>query len=228
MEGTIRSLGKNYCKTYFFVRGTDKKEYFARAADIIDEDGEKVRETEAYPFIWVGAKILSFDVLPVKEEGKTDRAVNIRLNDRASVDRRYWEGRTDAIKEFDYWYKKTGITQTPKTVSRYLDQFIGRGETEKLQEVEYAGWVPVKAKVPESGETVLAQVYDIERNEVYQTFAVHQQDLGDAAWYAVSDSRADTEEVQPESRRLAPDAETHSIVQAWMPLISEYRNHSRK
>lgn len=227
MEGTIRSLGKNYCKTYFFVRGTDKKEYFARAADIIDEDGEKVRETEAYPFIWVGAKILSFDVLPVKEEGKTDRAVNIRLNDRASVDRRYWEGRTDAIKEFDYWYKKTGITQTPKTVSRYLDQFIGRGETEKLQEVEYAGWVPVKAKVPENGETVLAQVYDIEQNEVYQTFAVHQQDLGDAAWYAVSDSRGGTEEVQPESR-LAPDAETHSIVQAWMPLIQEYRNHSRK
>ena len=227
MEGTIRSLGKNYCKTYFFVRGTDKKEYFARAADIIDEDGEKVRETEAYPFIWVGAKILSFDVLPVKEEGKTDRAVNIRLNDRASVDRRYWEGRTDAIKEFDYWYKKTGITQTPKTVSRYLDQFIGRGETEKLQEVEYAGWVPVKAKVPENGETVLAQVYDIEQNEAYQTFAVHQQDLGDAAWYAVSDSRAGTEEVQSGSR-LAPDAETHSIVQAWMPLISEYRNHSRR
>ena len=161
------------------------------------------------------------------EEGKTDRAVNIRLNDRASVDRRYWEGRTDAIKEFDYWYKKTGITQTPKTVSRYLDQFIGRGETEKLQEVEYAGWVPVKAKVPENGETVLAQVYDIEQNEVYQTFAVHQQDLGDAAWYAVSDSRGGTEEVQPESR-LAPDAETHSIVQAWMPLIQEYRNHSRK
>ncbi len=227
MEGTIRSLGKNYCKTYFFVRGTDKKEYFARAADIIDEDGEKVRETEAYPFIWVGAKILSFDVLPVKEEGKTDRAVNIRLNDRASVDRRYWEGRTDAIKEFDYWYKKTGITQTPKMVSRYLDQFIGRGEAEKLQEVEYAGWVPVKAKVPENGETVLAQVYDIEQNEAYQTFAVHQQDLGDAAWYAVSDSRAGTEEVQSGSR-LAPDAETHSIVQAWMPLISEYRNHSRR
>lgn len=227
MEGTIKNLGKNNCKTYFFVRGTDKKEYFARAADIVDEDGEKVRETEAYPFIWVGAKILSFDVLPAKEEGKTDRAVNIRLNDRASVDRRYWEGRTDAIKEFDYWYKKTGITQTPKTVSRYLDQFIGRGETEKLQEVEYAGWVPVKAKVPENGETVLAQVYDIEQNEVYQTFAVHQQDLGDAAWYAVSDSRGGTEEVQPESR-LAPDAETHSIVQAWMPLIQEYRNHSRK
>ena len=227
MEGTIRSLGKNYCKTYFFVRGTDKKEYFARAADIIDEDGEKVRETEAYPFIWVGAKILSFDVLPVKEEGKTDRAVNIRLNDRASVDRRYWEGRTDAIKEFDYWYKKTGITQTPKMVSRYLDQFIGRGEAEKLQEVEYAGWVPVKAKVPENGETVLAQVYDIEQNEAYQTCAVHQQDLGDAAWYAVSDSRAGTEEVQSGSR-LAPDAETHSIVQAWMPLISEYRNHSRR
>ena len=126
MEGTIKNLGKNNCKTYFFVRGTDKKEYFARAADIVDEDGEKVRETEAYPFIWVGAKILSFDVLPVKEEGKTDRAVNIRLNDRASVDRRYWEGRTDAIKEFDYWYKKTGITQTPKMVSRYLDQFIGK------------------------------------------------------------------------------------------------------
>ena len=227
MEGTIKNLGKNNCKTYFFVRGTDKKEYFARAADIVDEDGEKVRETEAYPFIWVGAKILSFDVLPAKEEGKTDRAVNIRLNDRVSVDRRYWEGRTDAIKEFDYWYKKTGITQTPKTVSRYLDQFIGRGETEKLQEVEYAGWVPVKAKVPENGETVLAQVYDIEQNEVYQTFAVHQQDLGDAAWYAVSDSRGGTEEVQPESR-LAPDAETHSIVQAWMPLIQEYRNHSRK
>ena len=227
MEGTIKNLGKNNCKTYFFVRGTDKKEYFARAADIVDEDGKKVRETEAYPFIWVGAKILSFDVLPAKEEGKTDRAVNIRLNDRASVDRRYWEGRTDAIKEFDYWYKKTGITQTPKTVSRYLDQFIGRGETEKLQEVEYAGWVPVKAKVPENGETVLAQVYDIEQNEVYQTFAVHQQDLGDAAWYAVSDSRGGTEEVQPESR-LAPDAETHSIVQAWMPLIQEYRNHSRK
>lgn len=227
MEGTIKNLGKNNCKTYFFVRGTDKKEYFARAADIVDEDGKKVRETEAYPFIWVGAKILSFDILPAKEEGKTDRAVNIRLNDRASVDRRYWEGRTDAIKEFDYWYKKTGITQTPKTVSRYLDQFIGRGETEKLQEVEYAGWVPVKAKVPENGETVLAQVYDIEQNEVYQTFAVHQQDLGDAAWYAVSDSRGGTEEVQPESR-LAPDAETHSIVQAWMPLIQEYRNHSRK
>lgn len=227
MEGTIKNLGKNNCKTYFFVRGTDKKEYFARAADIVDEDGEKIRETEAYPFIWVGAKILSFDVLPAKEEGKTDRAVNIRLNDRASVDRRYWEGRTDAIKEFDYWYKNTGITQTPKTVSRYLDQFIGRGGTEKLQEVEYAGWVPVKAKVPENGETVLAQVYDIERNEVYQTFAVHQQDLGDAAWYAVSDSRTGTEEVQPESR-LAPDAETHSIVQAWMPLISEYRSHSRK
>lgn len=227
MEGTIKNLGKNNCKTYFFVRGTDKKEYFARAADIVDEDGKKVRETEAYPFIWVGAKILSFDILPAKEEGKTDRAVNIRLNDRVSVDRRYWEGRTDAIKEFDYWYKKTGITQTPKTVSRYLDQFIGRGETEKLQEVEYAGWVPVKAKVPENGETVLAQVYDIEQNEVYQTFAVHQQDLGDAAWYAVSDSRGGTEEVQPESR-LAPDAETHSIVQAWMPLIQEYRNHSRK
>ena len=227
MEGTIKNLGKNNCKTYFFVRGTDKKEYFARAADIVDEDGKKVRETEAYPFIWVGAKILSFDILPAKEEGKTDRAVNIRLNDRASVDRRYWEGRTDAIKEFDYWYKKTGITQTPKTVSRYLDQFIGRGETEKLQEVEYAGWVPVKAKVPENGETVLAQVYDIEQNEVYQTFAVHQQDLGDAAWYAVSDSRGGTEEVQPGSR-LAPDAETHSIVQAWMPLIQEYRNHSRK
>ena len=227
MEGTIKNLGKNNCKTYFFVRGTDKKEYFARAADIVDEDGEKVRETEAYPFIWVGAKILSFDILPAKEEGKTDRAVNIRLNDRASVDRRYWEGRTDAIKEFDYWYKKTGITQTPKMVSRYLDQFIGRGEAEKLQEVEYAGWVPVKAKVPENGETVLAQVYDIEQNEAYQTFAVHQQDLGDAAWYAVSDSRAGTEEVQSGSR-LAPDAETHSIVQAWMPLISEYRNHSRR
>lgn len=70
MEGTIKNLGKNNCKTYFFVRGTDKKEYFARAADIVDEDGEKVRETEAYPFIWVGAKILSFDILPAKEEGK--------------------------------------------------------------------------------------------------------------------------------------------------------------
>ena len=227
MEGVIRSLGKNNCKTYFFIRGTDKKEYFARAADIVDEDGEKVKETETYPFIWIGARIRSFDVIPSAVEGKKDKAVNILLNDRASIDRRYWEGRTDAIKEFDYWYKKTGITQNPKTVSRYLDQFIGRGETEKLQEVEFAGWIPVKAKMPTSGEVVVVQVYDIENNEVYQTFAVHMQNQGDEAWYAVPDSRSISEEKIQECNRIAMDAATHSVVQAWMPVIPEFRNHKK-
>ena len=29
MEGFIRNLGKNDCKSYFFIRGTDGKVYFA-------------------------------------------------------------------------------------------------------------------------------------------------------------------------------------------------------
>lgn len=227
MEGVIRSLGKNNCKIYFFIRGTDRKEYFARAADIVDEDGKKVTETAAYPFIWVGARIRSFDVIPSAVEGKNDKAVNILLNDRVSIDRRYWEGRTDAIKEFDYWYKKTGITQHPKTVSKYLDQFIGRGDKEKLQEVEFAGWIPVKAKMPAKGEIVLVQAYDIENNEVYQTFAVHMQDQEHEAWYAMPDSRKIPEEKIQECNRIAMDAGAHSVVQAWMPVIPQFRNHKQ-
>lgn len=228
MEGIIRNLGKNNNKSYFFIRGQDGKAYFASSYYLVDADGKKLRESEAYPYIWPGAKILSFDVEPSTEEGKYDKAVNIQLGDRVSTDNRYWEGRQDALKEFDFWYKKTGATQSAKTVSKYLDQLIGRSNTEKTQAVEMAGWTPAAKYLPKDEKIVLAQVYDIERNEIFQTFAyhLHNAESNEGSWYAAVSSRQNIPEEPPEKDRIALDATYPCIVQAWMKPLDEYRDHS--
>ena len=230
MEGFIRNLGKNDCKSYFFIRGTDGKVYFASSRCLVDVDGKHMLETMAYPYIWPGAKVVSFDIQPSEEEGKYDRAINIQLGDRTSIDKRYWEGRQDALKEFDYWYKKTGVSQPAKTVSRYLDQMIGRGNTEKTQVVEMAGWYPAPRFLPKSGQIVLAQVYDIKRNEVFQTFAYYatNADTNDGEWYAATSSSQEIPDNPPEQKRIAINTGCPCIVQAWMPKPDDYRDHSSK
>lgn len=229
MEGTIRNLGKNGCKNYFFIHGADGKIYFASSHCLVDDDGKPILETTAYPYIWPGAKVRSFDIEPT-EEGKYDRAVHIRLGDRTSVDKRYWEGRQDALKEFDYWYKKTGITQSAKVVSKYLDQMIGRGNIEKTQVVEMAGWSPTPRYLPKAGQIVLAQVYDIQRNEVFQTFAyyAHHSENNEGEWYAAASSDQEIPDNPPEQKRIAINTGFPCIVQAWMPKPDEYRDHTSK
>lgn len=229
MEGTIRNLGKNGCKNYFFIHGADGKTYFASSKCLVDDDGKPILETIAYPYIWPGAKVRSFDIEPT-EEGRYDRAVNIRLGDRTSVDKRYWEGRQDALREFDFWYKKTGIAQSTKAVSKYLDQLIGRGNTEKTQVVEMAGWSPTPRYLPKDRQIVLAQVYDVRRNEVFQTFAyyAHCSENNEGEWYGAASSRQDIPENPPEKDKISLHAPYPCIVQAWMPQLNEYRDHTSK
>lgn len=180
-----------------------------------------MRQTEAFPYIWAGARVPSSDVLPSDDPDHYDTAIHIRLNDRVSTDERYWEGRTDALKEFDYWYQRTGIAQKPKTVQCYLAQCIGRGEVQ--QEVGYGAWIVAAKRVPPDRKIVLAQVYDLTGNETAQTFAYRIE----GQWYIATSSNQVLPEKPDESCRIAVNAKHPRMVQAWMEPVPEYRAHSK-
>ena len=202
MKGHIKNLGKNRKKTYFFIKGEDGNSYFANISDVESDGAPKAT---MFPYIWEGAFVENFTV-ETEEDGKT-RAKNIRLSGRVSTDSRYWSGRSDALKEFAYWYMAKGERAGFRGAAEHLNDMIGwAGTKEQRQHVSVGTWKEVDKKLPKYNVPVLLQVYDVNQHDAVILTAIRKED----AWYEVLG--------------MTKIIETLYVPEAWMPLPDKWED----
>lgn len=211
MKGKIRNLGKNKTKKYFFINGEDGHRYYANINEVESGDSPKV---SMFPYIWEGAVVESFD--PVALPDGRYQATNIVLSGRVSADERYWDGRTDALTEFAYWYFDKGERLSFNEVSKYLNQMIGWiGSKEQKQAVRLGAWTETKAKSPRDKVPVILQTYDVNEHDIAMFTAYRKN----GTWYQfIADGEADPEV------EIATDL---YVPEAWMSYPEKWTKHNK-
>lgn len=210
MKGRIKNIGKNGVKNYFFIKGEDGNKYFANIRNV-KSNGEP--KEKMFPYIWEGAIVKSFDV-ETSSDGKT-QATNIILSDHVSIDKRYWNGRTDSLKEFAYWYMEHGENAGFKQTVDYLNQMIGwAGSRERRQPVMMCAWRDATKYPPKENTPVLLQAYDKKHHVTTILVASRFNNV----WYMLR-----------ETTQLPKDAiklNESYIPEAWTLFPHNWENHS--